>query len=64
MNEVINLLKSHRSIRKFTDQKIPRDLFLELIRAGQSAATSSHVQAYSVIHVTNMANRQHGQSPT
>lgn len=58
MNEVINLLKSHRSIRKFTDQKIPRDLFLELIRAGQSAATSSHVQAYSVIHVTNMANRE------
>lgn len=58
MNEVINLLKSHRSIRKFTDQKIPRDLFLELIRAGQSAATSSHVQAYSVIHATNMANRE------
>lgn len=58
MNDVINLLKSHRSIRKFTDQRIPRELLLELIRAGQSAATSSHVQAYSVIHVTNTANRE------
>lgn len=58
MNPTIELLKSHRSIRKFTDQKIPRELFVELIRAGQSAATSSHVQAYSVIHVVNPENRQ------
>ncbi|MDX1599802.1 MAG: nitroreductase family protein, partial [Marinobacter sp.] len=46
MNPTIELLKSHRSIRKFQDRKIPRELFEELIRAGQSAATSSHVQAY------------------
>jgi len=58
MNPTINLLKSHRSIRKFTEQKIPRELFVELIRAGQSAATSSHVQAYSVIHVVNLENRK------
>lgn len=57
MNPVIDLLKSHRSIRKFTDQKIPRETFLELIRAGQSAATSSHVQAYSIIHVTRPEKR-------
>ncbi|MBU2872608.1 oxygen-insensitive NADPH nitroreductase [Marinobacter salexigens] len=58
MNPVIELLNSHRSIRKFTERKIPRELFVELIRAGQSAATSSHVQAYSVIHVVNPENRQ------
>lgn len=58
MNATIELLKSHRSIRKFTDQKIPRDLLLELIRAGQSAATSSHVQAYTVVHVINPENRR------
>ncbi|MBW7472135.1 oxygen-insensitive NADPH nitroreductase [Marinobacter sp. M216] len=57
MNATIDLLKSHRSIRKFTDGKIPRELLLELIRAGQSAATSNHVQAYSVIHVVNADNR-------
>jgi nitroreductase len=58
MNHVIELLKSHRSIRKFSDRRIPRELLLELIRAGQGAATSSHVQAYSVIHVMDQANRE------
>lgn len=58
MNPTIELLKSHRSIRKFTDQKIPHELLLELIRAGQAAATSSHIQAYTVIHVQNPENRQ------
>lgn len=58
MNPTIELLKSHRSIRKFTEQKIPRELLVELIRAGQGAATSSHVQAYSVIHVIKPENRE------
>ncbi|TVP52371.1 MAG: oxygen-insensitive NADPH nitroreductase, partial [Halomonas sp.] len=58
MNDVIDLLKSHRSIRKFSDKKIPHELLLNLIRAGQGAATSSHVQAYTVIHVKNHANRE------
>lgn len=58
MNEVIDLLKSHRSVRKFSDRHIPRELLVALIQAGQGAATSSHVQAYSVIHVKNPANRE------
>lgn len=57
MNPTIELLKSHRSIRKFRDEKIPRSLLEELIRAGQSAATSNHVQAYTVIRVTRPDNR-------
>ncbi|WP_445158433.1 oxygen-insensitive NADPH nitroreductase [Halomonas sp. E14] len=58
MNPTIELLKSHRSIRKFTERKIPHELLRELISAGQAAATSNHVQAYSVIHVTNPVNRE------
>lgn len=58
MNPTIELLKSHRSIRKFTDQPVSRELLEELVRAGQGAATSSHVQAYSVIHVKNPGNRE------
>ncbi len=58
MSNVIDLLKSHRSIRKFSDRPIARELLIELIQAGQGAATSSHVQAYSVIHVKNQANRE------
>ena len=57
MNDVIKLLKSHRSIRKFSDRPIAHELLIELIQAGQGAATSSHVQAYTVIHVKNSANR-------
>ena len=58
MNPTIELLKSHRSIRKFTGEKIPPDLLRELIRAGQCAATSNHVQAYSIIHVINPDSRR------
>ncbi|WP_299315256.1 oxygen-insensitive NADPH nitroreductase [uncultured Halomonas sp.] len=58
MNPTIELLKSHRSIRKFTDQPVSRELLEELIRAGQGAATSSHVQAYTVIHVKRPENRE------
>jgi len=57
MTPTIELLKSHRSIRKFTDQPLSRALLETLIEAGQAAATSSHVQAYSVIHVKNPDNR-------
>lgn len=57
MNSTIKLLKSHRSIRKFTNQKISHTLLLELIEAGQCASTSSHIQAYTVIHVKNLARR-------
>lgn len=58
MNDVIKLLKSHRSIRKFSDRPVAHELLIELIQAGQGAATSSHVQAYTVIHVKNAANRE------
>ena len=58
MNPTIDLLKSHRSIRKFAGKKIPEDLLRELIRAGQCAATSNHVQAYSIIHVIDPDNRR------
>ncbi|MDN3561091.1 oxygen-insensitive NADPH nitroreductase [Vreelandella neptunia] len=58
MNDIIKLLKSHRSIRKFSDRPIPKELLRELIQAGQGAATSSHVQAYTVIHVKDQANRE------
>ncbi|WP_342631694.1 oxygen-insensitive NADPH nitroreductase [Marinobacter alkaliphilus] len=58
MNPTIELLKSHRSIRKFKDQQIPRELFEDLIRAGQCAATSNHVQVYTIIHVVNPESRR------
>lgn len=57
MNAVIKLLQSHRSIRRFADKPIDEDLFRSLLEAGQSAATSSHVQATTVIRVRDPNNR-------
>ena len=51
MNSVIDLLKSHASIRKFTEQKIDEALFEDLVRAGQGAATSSFLQGATIIRV-------------
>lgn len=59
MNNIIKLLQSHRSIRKFEARHIPEELLIELVRSGQAAATSSHIQAYSIIHVTDKQLRNH-----
>ncbi len=58
MNSVIELLKSHRSIRKFTDQPIKPELFEELIKAGQAAATSSFLQGSTIVRVSNTGTRR------
>ena len=55
---VIDLLKAHRSIRKFTDRPIDEALLQRLVSAGQSAATSSHLQACSVIRVRHQTARE------
>ena len=51
MNEVIDLLRSHRTIRRFTAQALDDGLVTEIVRCGQSAPTSSNIQATTVIHV-------------
>lgn len=58
MNSVIDLLKAHRSIRKFTSQPVATELLHNCIEAGQAAATSSFIQACTVIQVTDQSKRQ------
>ncbi len=58
MNAVTELLQSHRSIRKFTDEKLSAALIEEIMLSGQAAATSSNVQAVSVIQVNDPEARQ------
>ncbi len=57
MNPTIDLLNSHRSIRKFTDQPVPQSTVDTLIKAGQAAATSSFIQACTVIQVSQGERR-------
>ncbi len=42
----------HRSVRKYTEQKIDENLLKSLFCTAQSAATSSNLQLYSVISIT------------
>lgn len=58
MNSTIDLLKSHRSIRVFKDQPIAQETINELVEAGQAAATSSFIQACTVIQVNDPEKRQ------
>ena len=57
MSSVIDLLKSHRSIRKFKPEPIAAELLQSLFEAGQAAATSSFLQGSTIIRVTDPANR-------
>jgi len=57
MNPTIELLKSHRSIRKFTTDPVDQSTLEALIQAGQSAATSSFIQACTVIQVSQGERR-------
>jgi len=58
MNDVIKLLQSHRSIRKFSDETIDQNTINTIITSGQAAATSSNVQATTVIQVNDQAKRE------
>ena len=58
MNEVMKLLRSHRSVRKFTEQPIPQEVLDELIKCGQAASTSSFIQACTVIQVEDRDKRE------
>ena len=58
MNETINLLKSHKSIRKYKNQPIEAQKIKTIIECAQCAPTSSYIQAYTIINVVDMNNRK------
>jgi nitroreductase len=58
MNPAVELMMSHRSIRKFSDRRVDDDMLKKIIAAAQCAATSHFVQAYTVIHVKDAQTRK------
>ena len=56
-NEHIGLLLSHRSIRFYRADALPLGTLETLVAAAQSAATSSNLQTWSVIAVTDPAKK-------
>jgi nitroreductase len=58
MNETINLIKSHKSIRKFLNKPVEEKIIKEIIACAQAASTSSFMQAYSIVKVNDMDKRK------
>lgn len=58
MNPIFDVIHSHRSIRKFENKPVSDDMLSKIVAAGQCAASSSNVQAVSVIHVTRADVRE------
>ena len=57
-NEVLQVIKNHRSVRHFSKQPVAQEVIVELIEAAQMAASSSFIQAYSVIQVSDQKKRE------
>jgi nitroreductase len=58
MNETIQLQLSHKSIRAFTDKKLSPEQVDTLIHVAQRTSTSSFMQAYSIVGVTDMEKKK------
>ena len=57
MNDAIDMLTSHQSIRKFKNIPVPEETLREIIKTAQWSSTSSHFQAYTVIQVKDPQKR-------
>lgn len=54
-NETLTLLMNHASVRQFQDKPVSEEQLAAIIGAAQMASTSSNVQSYSAIAVTEPA---------
>lgn len=53
MNETIESILDHRSVRSFEDKPLTQEQIRTIVECAQAASTSSYVQAYSIIGVTD-----------
>lgn len=57
MNPTIELIKNHRSIRQFSEEPVSNEQLTAILEAAQCASTSSNMQAFSVIGITDREMR-------
>ncbi|WP_257348335.1 oxygen-insensitive NADPH nitroreductase [Pseudalkalibacillus decolorationis] len=58
MNNTIETILNHRSIRSFKDIPLTDEQITMIVRCAQSAATSSYLQVYSIIGVKDPVKKQ------
>jgi FMN reductase (NADPH) len=57
-NPTLNLIHRHASVRHYKPDSLPAAIIETIVAAGQRASTSSNLQAYSVIALTDPAKLQ------
>ncbi|MBK7092715.1 MAG: NADPH-dependent oxidoreductase [bacterium] len=58
MNEVFELLRTHKSIRRYTDKSVEPELLDRIIDCARQAPTSSNLQPYSIVVVRDKTKKQ------
>ncbi|MEH7482447.1 oxygen-insensitive NADPH nitroreductase [Neobacillus drentensis] len=58
MNEVIKTILNHRSLRHFEDKPLTDEQIKMIVTSAQAAATSSFIQAYSIIGVKDKEKKK------
>ncbi|SES39260.1 oxygen-insensitive NADPH nitroreductase [Salipaludibacillus aurantiacus] len=53
MNQTIETLLNHRSIRKFKDEPLTDEQISYIVQSAQLASTSSFIQAYTILGIKN-----------
>lgn len=57
MNETLDLMAAHRSVRRFQDTPVPAEHIRAAVSAARQASTSSWIQAYHLLQVTDPETR-------
>jgi FMN reductase (NADPH) len=58
MNSVIETILNHRSIRKFENRSLTTEQIEIIVACAQAASTSSFIQAYSIIGVSDVEKKR------
>lgn len=58
MNQLIETILNHRSIRKYEDKPLTDEQIKIIVKSAQAAATSSYVQAYTIIGVKDIEKKK------
>src|SRR5690625_3132845 len=58
MNNILQLIQSHRSIRKYSDKPVTNEVLEELYKSAQWAPSSHNIQAYSIVTISNNAKKR------
>jgi FMN reductase (NADPH) len=57
-NPILDLIHKHASIRHYKPDPVPDEMIESIVTAGQRASTSSNLQQFSVVAVTETARRE------